>query len=213
MLNFGQIYITSDTNIVTQSIYNDARIIVLDEQNPFPNYPNVYMASLLVPPYSILEKIIDGDIQTAEAMYIDYLTSHEVNSFIAIILFALYRGENIVLYINSDEVGFKDMLLRYICNVYGIIIGSEFVKCQYNEAGLMNILISLYMNRLISASVFLFNLGPYVIIPDFVIIQLITDIDPNRLCMGPNECKAFINSYRLNMANANKPLVKPLQRL
>jgi len=122
-MSYGKLYISSDFNDVHNTIANGATVVALVDDAEKYRYINCVIMGNLLPPYESLSAEIDGDTQTAAAIYYSYLMS-KIN-VIANILAALNMNKNILLFVPEEEsmnFGFVSVLLSFFLNVFGITI-------------------------------------------------------------------------------------------
>ena len=75
------------------------KVVNVTENGLFLNHPNSIKATILLPPTQAIIADADDDIQTFQALYYNYLISDEVTEFISIVLYVLYTGVNVLIYI------------------------------------------------------------------------------------------------------------------
>lgn len=123
---FGSVYLTTDLSVVEQTLQTrSAKVIIVDEENPYPQAMDmVTMASILLPPYEALSAMVDGEEAIFKQIYFEYLDRPEPASFMAILIAAIYRGINLLLYVPNDESEFLVPLIAKF-SMYGVIIGDN----------------------------------------------------------------------------------------
>lgn len=126
----GSLYCANDIQelqfvINRRSMYksNQVKVIVIDDENI--NQANYIGGSILLPPPDVIYHLIDsGNRMEFANMYNMYLNSQEVLGYIAIIIAALFKGNDIILYTHSsDESMFLPELLMFLRNM-GLIVTS-----------------------------------------------------------------------------------------
>lgn len=120
------IYLTCDNSlweVLPTLPMNEINVVVLDEdKDKYPEYPNVFMGSILLPPYEALLHGADGDFQMFDNIYINYLCLEECNSFIAMLLAAyILKGKDIILYIDPENFeNIIPVITNHLLNYYGV---------------------------------------------------------------------------------------------
>jgi hypothetical protein len=96
------------------------KVIVLDDE--VVQGPNFIQGSILLPPPSALFALIDNnDIPYYSTMYDQYLRTPEVDSFIILLATALYKGVDVLFYLNtSDPNLFLNFLCGFLSSVHGL---------------------------------------------------------------------------------------------
>lgn len=131
----GTIYFTMNFEVAQTMAFTNGRIIILDEMYEGPEIPGVMvMGSVLLPPYSALESLVDGDIKGFCASYYEFLTNYNQDSFLTLIMYCLMRDINIVLYAPpGNDVGYYDALRNYLFTYFGIVVGDEQIPFSYQN--------------------------------------------------------------------------------
>ena len=125
----GDIYITDDAQLAMSLALNPAYKVMAmcdDAAEIFGQNSPVFTVSYLLPPYSALEAENNGDADTFYSVYYNYLMSFDVESYITLLLAVLYKGVNILLYVNKDEgegLLFVNAFMQFMYQYYGISIG------------------------------------------------------------------------------------------
>lgn len=124
----GTSFWCSDQQLALNEYNSGYRVVCFsDEANEIKAMmPEAIMASIFLPPYELMDILMDGDMQTFSYYYTEYLaTSEEVNTMIDIILAALYKGINIVFYVprSEFELGFWQIFNNYFVGLTGVIPG------------------------------------------------------------------------------------------
>lgn len=153
MNNFGKLVICKDYRQIdwfARAHPNQkTRVVVLDD-TPI-NIEGYINASILLPLPSTLFRLIDyNDYNGFDYLYRDYLSSKEVRSFIYLLVMALYRGINIVLFCNTSDpdifMNTLDSVLRNEIGVYSIRFEYLYqfpMYCSFNLIEFPNILMKL----------------------------------------------------------------------
>lgn len=124
-MNLGELVICRDFNQIGWFFQNNpnskTRVVVLDDE--VINAEGYIQGSILLPPPSALFTLIDNnDITSFQAMYYSYLHVPDVDSFIMLLITALFRGVNILFFFNtSDPSMFMDYLNNFLTSIYGAV--------------------------------------------------------------------------------------------
>ena len=87
----------------------------------YPNHPNIYNASILMPPTEILMAWAEGQTLVMQNEYPRYLMSKDPDDMIVALIAAMTK-RNIILYIPQDEFNiYGSILLNHIYFVYVIL--------------------------------------------------------------------------------------------
>ena len=216
MLINGCLAMTQDINIVNNTLCSGGKVLLLSEQpNPaIMQSPNLIPATILLPSYECVAAELDGELEIAGAIYSEYLASKEPDMFICAIITALLDpATNILLYVGQDELNmsFINILIGYLMNEYGIIIGSSIDQFSYNIAYDAVILSKLYLYELINYE-FLFTMYPaQVNIPEYIVPKLVHDMNPYLQVQTPEAYYCYFNDFKNRIKlNDNKFLINPI---
>jgi len=178
---------------------------------------NISLASTLLPCYAAASAELDGDMESFYAIYWNHLATKEADSLICVIITALIRGINILLYTPHDEeisFNYTNALVRYIYNTYGIAIGNNVTQFAYNPAFNAVICTRLYMHDLIKSEEF-FVLYPAEVDIDIMIIPKLA-FEYRSVIQHLNtqeEQFVFFNRYKNNIKRANNTFLRiPIRR-
>lgn len=213
----GTIYITCDIEMVKNSIYNNCKVVAITENAESINTPdltNVSIASILLPPYQAVMAEMDGDMGTFYNLYGQHLATKEADSYICLIIAALVRGINILIYIPKDEFGltFTSAFMQYLQMVYGITVGTENIPCNYNPEFNAVLCNRLYIHEFIIYEEFMVAYPANVSISVEVIPQLMFDMEGYYPPLhNEQEAVIFFNNYKNRIKqNNNKFLIRPI---
>ena len=151
----GQIYATEDIQRALSCIPLGVKNIYIGDPDPDIDklsHGTIIYGSILTPPYTALQQVIDGNIAGFAEAYTEHLNTQEAQMMITTIIYALYRGVNIQLIFPKDtgDLKYPDFLLKFIAANLGIIIGTDAIPFQYNPTYSDIILDLLYRNDCIS---------------------------------------------------------------
>lgn len=123
-MQLGELVCCKDYNQIGWFFQNNpnsqTRVVVLDDENV--NIEGYIQGSILLPPPSALFALVDNsDVMTFQSTYYSYLHLPDVDSFIMLLVTALFRGTNIIFFFNtSDPSMFMDALGNFLSQVYGV---------------------------------------------------------------------------------------------
>lgn len=230
----GNIYITSDIDIVYNfPIGENSKIISLDEDDILhPDDINIFGGSCLLPP--VIAKIAesDGDEYQFNMIYRDHLLQDYQQEFISVLIAALYKGKNLLLFM--PELGYtysRDRLCYFMLELYGIhmaiidnkpsqeLINNDicWYNCWYDNRCIPVWLNLIYIGRVISPNEYL---RLYPIDADLrtnpkVMDMLIRDLNPytGKEVDSYNSKVEYILGLHKRMHKCNKALRLPIHRL
>lgn len=207
----GNIFITTDfTVVMNQCAMNDpnTRIVYID--NVDPKYENILLnGTLLMPPYEAISARLEGDMQTYNITYNNYLASDFIIAYLAIFVKLLYSGTNIILYMSKDsyEMYYKT-LYDFILFNFGISIGDEQTPPTFNTNYIPQICNLLYLNDVYFTFEEYMKWYPLTQIPDDVIRKMITQVNPFSInCDGTFEWyKKYFEDYKAQVLQTGNVL-------
>lgn len=136
----GDIFITDDFQLASSLQYNPSYLVIGLLDNPksiFGDETMVRSIPYLLPPYIANEAENLGDMNSFYALYYQHLASPEADSYCALLMAGMYKGFNILFYVNPDEydLTFVQAFLKYWQDNFGITIGNkQGVPCCFNIA-------------------------------------------------------------------------------
>lgn len=166
----GDIFITDDPQLAVTLSY-DTRYKVLalmDNANSFFKGVEIYSTQVLLPPYTALEAENMGDLNTFYSLYYQHLATAECDSCISLILVGLYKGYNILFYVDKDEesMAFVQAFLKYMQDAFGLTIGNkEHQQCAFNTDFEDIIRLKMYFYGYIPASDIVTNIKNKILDP------------------------------------------------
>lgn len=162
---------------------------------------NIQVASILLPSYDAVSAYLDGNLPLFQSMYFGQLSGRNCDEFITLIMLALYRGNNILIYISSDEIKelpYPKVLSMYLENIYGYYPprqypGEQNILGEYlhNQAYDPLILCKMYQYSFIDSEEFLNTYPPNIDIPFDVVNKLMYEESPMIQNPTPDTCKAY----------------------
>ena len=215
----ASIYITCDPQLVMQAPYANQRVIAITESGPelsmFP--PGlVNMGSVLTPNVETMNAELDQEYDVSDHMYREYLSGSVQDKFIILMLTALYKGTNILLYIPKDEYTeftFKNVLLSHIYQLYGVVVGTPEVQFGFDPNYFPLILSKMYLYDYITSDEFVMQYPEDIgLFPD-VVMKLTMDINPYINSNNPEDFHRYFLEYIKNCHKNNVPLTIPIMRV
>lgn len=179
MFNNHAMSVVTDLRVLGPEINNkDFLAIAAITTNDYPQLPNVYNASILIPPTEILMRWADGDPFILQNQYPAYLRTQTPDDMI-VALIALLTRKNVVLYIPNDEFNiFGKMLLDYIYFNYGIICNTPTTQFGMDQAKIPFLLSRFYMIDAMDPNDYLAAYPANALLPEFVINKLAEEMRP-----------------------------------
>ena len=121
----GTLTVTTDKELLANAhCYGFKPIAIVESESvlELATTDNIQVASILLPSYDAVSAYLDGNLPLFQSMYFGQLSSRNCDEFITLIMLALYRGNNILIYISSDEIKelpYPKVLSMYLENIYG----------------------------------------------------------------------------------------------
>lgn len=214
MLIKGQLWATSDLNLVNDALSKGFKAIYLGDSLSLQNTPykdTFITASPFVPDYQALSMHIDGNEDGFIQMYIASLNSKPAMEMMAVVLAALYNGVNIMFYMPSDSLSLNyiQYLLQFIEMNYGIKTQTKTTTFEFNPQFASKIIELLYLNGLVQPQEFLINTEN---LDNLTIQKLLSDIHPmiNDLT-NTDEIVRWFSHYKDELLSSGKPLINGIQ--
>ena len=179
MFNNHAMSVVTDLRLLGPEINNkDFMAIAAITTNDYPNLPNIYNASILIPPTEILMRWADGDPYVLQANYPNYLRTQTPDDMI-VALIALLTQKNVILYIPGDEFNiFGQMLLDHIYFNYGIICNTPTTQFAMDQAKIPFLFSRFYMIDAMNPEDYLAAYPGNALLPEFVINKLAEEMKP-----------------------------------
>lgn len=154
-----QIFATSDMSIVDNAARSGFKLIYIGDQMEIPQGYNFINMPQLTPDYKTICAAISGDDNALTQSYFESLTTPQVEETIAVLLGALTRGVNIVLYFPMDTLQLKYpyLFLQFLMEKFGIKVGDKNTPPIYNPAFDQIILRMLYIYKIIPWNEYIMN--------------------------------------------------------
>ena len=200
----GTLTVTTDKGLLANAhCYGFKPIAIVESESvlELASTENVQVASILLPSYDAVSAYLDGNLPLFQSMYFGQLSGRNCDEFITLIMLALYRGNNILIYISSDEIKelpYPKVLSMYLENIYGYYPqrqyhGDQNILGEYlhNQAYDPLILCKMYQYSFIDSEEFLNEYPPNIDIPMDVVNKLMYEESPVIQNPTPNTCKAY----------------------
>ena len=200
----GTLTVTTDKGLLANAhCYGFKPIAIVESESvlEIPSTDNIQVASILLPSYDAVSAYLDGNLPLFQSMYFGQLSGRNCDEFITLIMLALYRGNNILIYISSDEIKelpYPKVLSMYLENIYGYYPPRQYPGDQnilgeylHNQAYDPLILCKMYQYSFIDSEEFLNVYPPNIDIPIDVVNKLMYEESPVIQNPTPDTCKAY----------------------
>lgn len=175
----NSITMVTDLNLIENQINNTDYVTVAAVSTESFNNPNIYDASILIPPVEMLMRWADGDQLVMQNMYPRYLMENKDADDMIVALLAALTKKNVILYIPLEDYNaYGGVLLNHIYYSYGIVMNTPNSVFFFDESKLPLILSKFYMMDLIDPADFLQSYPSNYALLDFTIPKLAVDINP-----------------------------------
>lgn len=216
MLLRGNMYITSDKNIIyeTLNMRPDVKVINLDEDNSLNIDKNtIIQGTILLPPVEAKIAEVDGNEQKYDMIYVNHLTSDKIADYMSSIMAFSYMGGSILFYLPDEYNNTKYKLLGFLYNLYGIHVGVINDKTQNNAMYYSDINCEPMQLNMIFQNTGIMSWREYLLrypinmeIPESILYILINVINP----YGKEYKDKIREIIRLQKRIKEKPNVKPV---
>ena len=200
----GTLTVTTDKGLLANAhCYGFKPIAIVESESvlELASTENIQVASILLPSYDAVSAYLDGNLPLFQSMYFGQLSGRNCDEFITLIMLALYRGNNILIYISSDEIKelpYPKVLSMYLENIYGYYPPRQYTGDQnilgeylHNQAYDPLILCKMYQYSFIDSEEFLNVYPPNIDIPLDVVNKLMYEESPVIQNPTPDTCKAY----------------------
>ena len=200
----GTLTVTTDKGLLANAhCYGFKPIAIVESESvlDLASTENIQVASILLPSYDAVSAYLDGNLPLFQSMYFGQLSGRNCDEFITLIMLAIYRGNNILIYISSDEIKelpYPKVLSMYLENIYGYYPqrqyrGDQNILGEYlhNQAYDPLILCKMYQYSFIDSEEFLNEYPPNIDIPMDVVNKLMYEESPVIQNPTPDTCKAY----------------------
>ena len=200
----GTLTVTTDKGLLANAhCYGFKPIAIVESESvlELASTENIQVASILLPSYDAVSAYLDGNLPLFQSMYFGQLSGRNCDEFITLIMLALYRGNNILIYISSDEIKelpYPKVLSMYLENIYGYYPPRQYPGDQnilgeylHNQAYDPLIFCKMYQYSFIDSEEFLNAYPPNIDIPFDVVNKLMYEESPEIQNPTPDTCKAY----------------------
>lgn len=221
MILSGDIYITSNINDVIRIVNTvpNVRVINLAEYNDMELDPRYFIpGTILLPPVEALIAEVDGDEDTYNNIYYEYLRLPHIQEYMASIIAYLYKGGRLLLYYPDSEYNNTlSKLMYFILKIYGIgmgrveegrVLSEHFydISLEYFQLDL----IFFYTSGIISWKEYLYLYPAELVIPIYIMNILLHMVQPYGNSF--EEKIEVIQRMRLSL-KSNKDVINPIQSI
>lgn len=142
----------------------------------YPNHPNIYNASILMPPTEILMAWAEGQQLVMQNEYPRYLMSKDPDDMIVALIAAMTK-RNIILYIPQDEFNiYGGILLNHIYFVYGITCNFMSTQFSVDPNKIPYIISKFYLIGVMSYEDYMAMYPANAPLPEFVIQKMAREV-------------------------------------
>lgn len=210
----GQLWATSDINLVNQAITHGFKVIYLGDpisiDNPM-HKDQFIISSALTPDYQTISLLVDGNIDAFIQTYVASLNSPAAMEMFAAIFACLYKGRSIIFYLPPDsaDLNFAPYLLQFIQLNFGITTQTATTQFNFDMSFAERIIEFLYLSNLISAQEYLTGSST---VSGNAIRKLVVDLRP--VVANPTDLDQILNwfrNYKNQLLSTNKPLINGIQ--
>ena len=200
----GTLTVTTDKGLLANAhCYGFKPIAIVESESvlELASTENIQVASILLPSYDAVSAYLDGNLPLFQSMYFGQLSGRNCDEFITLIMLALYRGNNILIYISSDEIKelpYPKVFSMYLENIYGYYPPRQYPGDQnilgeylHNQAYDPLILCKMYQYSFIDSEEFLNVYPPNIDIPIDVVNKLMYEESPMIQNPTPDTCKVY----------------------
>lgn len=209
MFNGHTMSVINDLRTLGPEINNVDFLSIASLTGEYPSLPNIYDATILIPPTEMLMAWSDNVPLVLQNEYPKYLMSKEPDDYIVALLAALTK-KNIVLYIPMQAFNiFGPILLQHIYYVYGITCNYGPARFCIDITKIPYLISKFYMMDLMDANDYLQAYPAMAVLPQWVINKLANDINPFN-----GRPASFTEYYDyFNRLNAQKAINQPKKEL
>ena len=209
----GQLWATSDMNLVNQAMIQGFKVIYLgDPISVDPGYKDKFVvATSLTPDYQTLAMQVDGNLDGFIQMYMTSLNSKAAMDMMSVILVCLYKGINILFYLppEATSLNYVQYLLQFIELNFGVTTQTKTSQFKFDPVFFNRIIELLYLNDLVSSQEYLINSSS---LDDLTLRKLVIEMHP--MVNDPTDIKqiiAWFSNYKDELIKSNIPLINGIQ--
>jgi hypothetical protein len=203
-IKWGRVFLSYNWNELSNALYNNIKVVVLDDDTEKYRRIGCNIMSMLLPPYEAIDAECNQQFELAGQIYQDYLLrSENALAPIANIIAATYVEKDILIFIPPDEaksLSFINVLAETLYSVYGIpcaTLSDPTSNPFYDDTNLYtlsNRVELMYACNIISLDT-LCDCHPYTDLNPIIFPRLVYDLGyPNLEGMHPNQIQAYFNT-------------------
>lgn len=201
-----------------QFTYTCGKVIYIVEEPElkYLNHPSIITAGSLLPPIEAIQLELDGNLDAANALYVQYLNSAEADPYVSIILAAAIKCIPIGIMFGKDEMNqrFPLMLVNYLFNKFGIVLGVlNKVNPSIVYQALPYDLAKLYMMNIIDYAAFMMAHPDDLPIHPSVLSKLAMENYPLVKYPSETSYQEYFGNAIKAMKKYNKFLIDPIDKL
>lgn len=158
MLELAPLAATSDLDMAATALKNGAVIVYLGDPLSKPEQlSNALNGTELVPDYTLLQILINGNLVAFEKNYYNKLVMC-TSSFVNIFNF-MFMKKTVIIYFPSDtmELKYPEILLRFFRSYYGVQAATKSTDFQYDSNN-YNLQVNLLIAGIITDEDFIMNM-------------------------------------------------------
>lgn len=208
MFNGHSMSLVTNLNILGNEINNvDFITIAAITTSEYPQLPNIYNASILMPPTEILMAWADGDPFAIQTGYSQYLFTKDADDMIVALLAALTK-KNIVLYIPQDEFNiFGQVLLNHLYYQYGLTVNFGSARFNIITGSIPVIISKFYLMDLMSFEDYIASYPANAKLPPIVINKMAQEIQPFNHPANFDQYYEYFNQLNMSKLQSRPPVV------
>lgn len=188
-------------------------ILITDDQDLRLKYiQNKLNATILLPPYPILSAELDGNVDYAREMYMQYLMTPEPDDYVTLMMAAMIQGIPLGLYFGPElnELKFPTFFLDYLRMRFGVVVGWRNQMPICDEMYLPMILEILLAKGIIDHQRFLCTMPAGLEIPNLALQILIQTLNPARSMLpAENDYNGYFKNLVYEIKQAGRYLWDP----
>lgn len=209
MFNNHTMTLVTNLNAIGPEINNsDFVTVAAVTTSDYPRHPNIYNASILMPPTEILMAWADNKPLVIQNEYPRYLMSKDPDEMLVALIAAMTK-KNIIIYIPQDEFNIYGMiLLNHLYYMYGITCNFVNTTFSVDPSKIPFIISKFYMIDVMSAEDYLAAYPSNALLPEWAIQKLATEIHPFNYPASFQDYAAYFNKL-----NASKSPMKPVNQM
>jgi hypothetical protein len=203
-IKWGRVFLSCNWNELSNALYNNIKVVVLDDDTEKYRRIGCNIMSMLLPPYEAIDAECNQQFELAGQIYQDYiLRSENALAPIANIIAATYVEKDILIFVPPDEaksLSFINVLAETLYSVYGIpcaTLSDPTSNPFYDDTNLYtlsNRVELMYACNIISLDT-LCDCHPYTDLNPIIFPRLVYDLGyPNLEGMHPNQIQAYFNT-------------------